>query len=704
MSSIKQIIESRFSIVWVFFLLIGLLIIGRIFYLQNFQHDLWMGKAKNNTLRSMKIEPNRGDICASDGSVLVSSVPYYSLYVDFCAQGLKTSVFKAKVDSLSLCLSRLFKDKTANQYRSILVDQKKKKNKYFLLKRNVNYSQLKKVEKFPIFRNGRNKGGLIVDQTNKRIKPLGSLASRTIGNFNNDGHKVGLEGSFDSLLAGVAGFEVRQKMANGFWRPISSSDKIESKDGYDIVSTIDVNLQDVAEKALYNQLKKHDAQKGTVVLMEVKTGDVKAIVNLERTNENEYRETYNFAVGFSSEPGSTFKLASLMVALDDNKISLEDSIDTGKGVAYYYGVPLKDSHEGGYGVISVKQIFELSSNVGVSKIIVDHYGDNPKKFVNRIVDMGLNSKLDLDIKGEGAPVIHYPEDKEWSGLSLPWMSIGYSIQLTPLQILTFYNAVANDGVAIKPRFVKQAVYHGNVISSYKTQVLNPSICSRETIVKVKQMLEGVVQEGTATNLKNVNFKIAGKTGTSQISKGLSGYSSGGKTYQASFVGYFPAEKPKYSCIVVVYEPKNGSYYGNIVAGPVFEEIANKVYSSTIDFHTPITKKNVSAKSEDIPYSKNGNRVELCSVFSQLGYNFNNNIKSDWVFTSSKDSSIKINTIKMISGLMPNVSRMGIKDAVYCLENLGLKVKYEGRGSIKSQSIAAGLRINKGDVVILKMSY
>jgi len=702
--SIKQKIESRFSVIWVIFIIIGLLIVVKMLYLQNFEREKWMAKAKTNAIKNMEIEPNRGDICAADGRVLVSSVPYYSLFIDFEANGLLKHVFNSKVDSLSLCLSKLFKDRSSSQYRAILKKEKQKGNRYFLLKRNVSYAQLKKVEEFPIFRRGRNKGGLIVVQKNKRIKPHGTLASRTIGNYNSVGNKVGLEGAFDTLLTGVAGFEIRQRMASGYWRPLNTSDRVEAKDGCDIITTIDINIQDVAEKALHDQLKKHNAEKGTVVLMEVNTGDIKAIVNLERTDDNDYVESYNFAIGYSTEPGSTFKLASLMVALDDNVVSLEDSIDTGNGVAYYYGIPLKDSHHGGYGVISVKEIFEKSSNVGVSKIIVDNYGKNPKKFVNRIVEMGLSSKLNIDIKGEGVPVIRYPEDKEWSGISLPWMSIGYSIQLTPLQILAFYNAVANNGVKVKPRFVKSAIYHGNVVAIYKPEVLNSSICSKETLEKIKIMLEGVVQKGTATNLKNANFKIAGKTGTSQISKGSEGYSAGGKTYQASFAGYFPADNPKYSCIVVVYNPQDGGYYGNVVAGPVFEEIANKVYSSTIDFHSPLTENSV-IKRADIPYSKNGYKDELSCVFEKLGLQIDSKVNSsEWVTTSSGDSCVKFNKRIIYDKLMPNVLQMGLKDAVFCLENLGLKVVFQGRGAIKSQSIAPGTRIKAGDKVVLNMSY
>ncbi len=438
------------------------------------------------------------------------------------------------------------------------------------------------MQALPIFKEGRYKGGMIAEVESKRELPHESLASRTIGNLNKgaSGNVVGLEGAYDTELTGVNGSILKQRLTGGAWMPVHDENYIEPRDGNDIITTIDIELQDVAESALFSQLSRHGAHHGTAILMEVKTGDIKAISNLRIEDDGDYHESYNYAVGESTEPGSTFKLPAFMVALEDGVISLEDSISTGDGTVRYYDKTIRDSHRGGYGTITARTVFENSSNVGTAMIINENYKGRPGDFVDRLYSMGLNDKVGIEIKGEGSPLIRYPGDKYWSGISLPMMSHGYEVQQTPLQILTFYNAVANDGRMMKPRLVKEIRYHGQQVEEFSPRVLKSSICSKATIEKAHELLEGVVERGTATNLRNDTYKIAGKTGTAQIANDKYGYKQDGRvSYQASFVGYFPADNPVYSCIVVVNAPTNSIYYGNLVAGPVFKEIADKVYSS-----------------------------------------------------------------------------------------------------------------------------
>jgi len=580
----RKEIVIRLSIVYIAVLLFALVIVGKVVFLIVIEHDKW---SSNNviTQREIRVEPDRGDIRSEDGRILATSVPYYEIRMDLKCAGLTNAVFNSKVDSLSLCLSRLFGDKTPAQYRRMLVSGRYKGVRYQLIRRKVDYLQLKKLEKFPIFRLGKYKGGLIVLQENVRIQPFVNLANRTIGYENKGGTMVGIEGAYNNELKGVEGIRMAQKIAGNYWMPIDDENSVEPQNGKDVVTTIDVNVQDVAQHALLQQLQKHAASHGCAILMEVATGDVKAIVNLKKDNSGFYTEQYNFAIAERTEPGSTFKLASLMVALEDGYINLDDTVDTGNGVVYYYDHPVRDTREGGYGKLSVQQVFEVSSNVGVSKIITQYYAKNEERFVNRLKRMSLTEPLGVEIKGERAPYFKYPGDTLWSGISLPQMSYGYEVEQTPLQILTFYNAVANKGKMMKPRFVKGIADHGKIIKEFDPEVINPSICSRSTIQKAKKMLEGVVENGTAQNLKNTNYKIAGKTGTAQIANQKYGYKYQSHiSYQASFVGYFPADKPKYSCIVVVNAPSSGVYYGNLVAGQVFKEIADKVYSTSIDLH------------------------------------------------------------------------------------------------------------------------
>lgn len=695
--------------VYIFTIVIGVLIFSRIIYLQFIDDQQWEQKAYDLTEKTLIIEPNRGDICAIDGRLLSTSVPFYEIRMDLKASGITKESFNNNIDSLAYCLHNLFNDKSANEYKVELVNARKRGSRYHLIKRKVSYSQLKKLKTFPLFRLGQNKGGIICIQNDRREKPFIELASRTIGflyeseNGKKDG-KVGIESAFNHDLRGVQGIRLMQRLSGNVWMPINSENEVEPKDGNDVFTTIDVNFQDVAETALLKQLNIHGAQYGTVVLMEVETGEIRAIANLAKDSSGVYRETYNYAIGASTEPGSTFKLASLMVALEDGYVNLNDSIETGDGTIKYYDLTLKDSHHGGYGKISVKDVFAFSSNVGISKIITKSYNSNPQRFIDRLSRMNFMDYLNIEIKGEGRPYIKYPTDSNWYGTTLPWMSVGYELKLTPLHILTFYNAVANNGKMVKPMFVKEIKYHGKTIKHFEPEVINSSICSYETIKKAKEALESVVEYGTARNLKNENFKIAGKTGTAQIANLKHGYKSNSKvTYQASFVGYFPADNPKYSCIVVVNSPSNSVYYGNLVAGPVFKEIADKVYATSLEIHPNYGEENNKLIASN-PAIKSGYLKDLDALLKELNIkNFKKETSSDWIVVNHYDSIIKIQNRIISDKHIPNVKGMGLKDALFILENAGLKVRVKGKGKVEKQIPDVSSPFRRNDEVTIELS-
>jgi cell division protein FtsI (penicillin-binding protein 3) len=706
---LKKDILWRVGVVYVFMLLLAVLIVSKIFYLQVFEGKELEKKSRELNIKNVMVESNRGDIYSTNGRLLASSVPYYEIRLDTRSTGCKLSkqAYYKKLDTLAERLSELFHDKSPETYRKELYRARKNGERFYLVKKRVNYNQLKRLKTFPIFERGRYKGGFIVIQKNIRIQPHDNLASRTIGYTTpwKGDNVVGIEGAYDTYLRGTKGVKRMRRVQGGVWIPVSNENEIEPKTGKDIVSTIDVNIQDVAESALKQQLKKHNADHGTAVLMEVETGEIKAIANLGKTKKDKYKEIYNYAVGESREPGSTFKLASIMALLEDNYVDLEDTVDTEDGKVYYYDKPLTDTKPGGYGKITIRKAFEYSSNVGISKTITKHYRNRETQFVDRLYSMNLNDKLNLEIKGEGEPRIKYPGDKYWSGITLPMMSIGYEVRLTPLQVLTFYNAVANDGKMVKPRFVKEIREHGETIKKFNKEIINPAICSKPTIKKAQELLKGVVENGTAKNLRDANFEIAGKTGTAQIANKKYGYTKKSKiSYQASFVGYFPADDPKYSCIVVVNSPSDQVYYGNVVAGPVFKEIADKVYATSFSMHDGLKLVQNQNKIK-IPYTKHSNRKELKNVLKRLNIEAKEkNVDSDWVVTRKKDSLIDLANRYIEPGIMPNVTGMGVKDAIYILEKMGLNVKIKGRGSIREQSIKAGEPVEEGDMVILKMTF
>ncbi|HBI80385.1 MAG TPA: peptidoglycan glycosyltransferase [Bacteroidales bacterium] len=702
--SIKKTILVRIAVIYIFLLLLGIGIVFKIIYIQVVDGHELREKAKRITYRDILVEANRGDILAADGRVLATSVPYFDLRMDLLAAGLTDSIFKANIDSLAICLSRFFGDRSWYSYRSELTNARKyaKNRRYYpIAPRKVNYLELQEISKFPLLRLGGNKGGFIAEQVNRRILPHSSMAARTLGIVNSEGGVVGLEKAFDEELKGKNGLRVHARIPGNTWVEVRSMNKVEPEDGVDILTTLDVQLQDVAEAALRKHLEGHGAGHGCAIVMEVATGDIKAIANLRRNEDGLYDEVYNYAVGESSEPGSTMKTATLIALLEEGSINLTDTVNTGNGKLMLYDHLISDSRENGHGKITVKEVFEVSSNVGVIKLVQKVFKGKEKEFVKKLYELNLNQPTGIEIPGEVKPQIRFPGEKGWSGISMPMMSIGYEVRLTPLQILTFYNAIANNGRMVKPRLVKAFLKHGQVVESFPPQVIQPSICSRSTLNKVHQVLEGVVENGTATNIRNPRYKIAGKTGTAQIAKGQKGYKTGGIIrYQASFVGYFPADDPKYSCIVMVNSPSNSVYYGNIVAGPIFKEISDKIYATSPEWFTEINDDEL----KHLPQAKAGQAAKLEYVLSQLDVPFETNgNKPNWINVHRDSTKLLGIPMAIPTKKVPNVVGMGLSDAIYLLEKYGLRVVAKGRGTVRSQSVQPGNPVAKGTTVYLEMS-
>lgn len=691
----------RVYVLYFLVLVFGLLIVGRALFIQITEGEELMAKAEEQEMRYFSIEATRGNILSDHGDLLVTTIPVFEIRVDIASPHITNEIFNANIDSLSLGLSKLFGDRSTYQYKQYLSKARQANNRYLLLKREIDFEQLQQLREFPIFRMGRYKGGLIVIPKNKREYPYGTLAKRTLGYVNlEEDLKVGLEGAYSGVLKGIEGKQLRRRIANGDWKPVRDENEVEPQNGKDIVSTIDVNLQDVAEDGLKRHLEEHGAFEGCVVLMEVATGEIKAIANLRYDSiAGKYVESYNLAIGSGIEPGSTFKLASMIVALETGKVNLNDTVDTGDGWIVYYGKTMKDVHKVRDGKITYRESFELSSNVGISKMIMELFEDDPAAYVDGLYKLSINNPLGVEIPGEGKPLIRHPNDEYWPKTRLPWMSIGYALRMTPLQVLTLYNAVANNGVMVKPKFIREIRYAGQKLEKFETEIINPSICSQQTIDTVQSLLEGVVMRGTAQVLKNPHYSIAGKTGTAKISAGRRGYIN--PDYNASFVGYFPADEPMFSCIVVVNKPRNKSIYGGTVAAPVFREIANKIYASK----TGLGEKNILARNTEIqPVRLRGLSGPMEDILKSLDFQYDSASNGkEWLSVESSNSHYNSTGIMIDKLRIPDVKGLTARDASYLLQKLGLKVRIEGHGWVKKQSLQPGKYLKKGETITLYMS-
>jgi cell division protein FtsI (penicillin-binding protein 3) len=708
----KKDILSRTYLVYIFLCVFALAIFSKMCIIQFKEGDEWKAKAEAFNTQVHEIEALRGNIFDINGNLLATSLPYYEVAVDINAPSIDQKLFESKVDSLGLMLADLFNDKSSKQYIKILRNARKSGDRYVVLKRNVPYKDLQILKTFPIFKKGK-RGGLVTLQTNKRERPFKMLAARTIGMSREGVKPVGLEGAYDSILMGISGQRLMQKIAGGVWRPINDENEVEPKDGSDLYTTLDINIQDVAENALLKTLTKNNASYGCAILMEVKTGEIKAIANLTRNGKDSssynYSENLNYAVGYATEPGSTFKLASYLAVMDEFGVNLEETIKVGNGEVTYYNKTIKDSHTPESPVLTVQRAFETSSNSAIAILIQKYYSKNPQQYVNKLKSFHLNEKLGLSIPGEANPLIKDTKSKDWSGITLPQMSYGYESLITPLQTLTLYNAIANDGKMVRPRFEKEIQRNGKTVKTYSTEIIAEQIVKPSTLRKAKQMLEGVVQNGTGKGLNITAFKVGGKTGTAQIAKaGKKGYGvAGNRDYQASFVGYFPADKPLYTCIVIINSPSNGIYYGGLVAGPVFKEIAEKVYSSSVDFIDPINNRQniltkipttVKTQNDEMMLASKALKIQTKSSVSENGYVSRNQNDS----TSISLQSVNLES-QLRKGIVPNLNGLSAKDALFLLENSGFHVKLYGIGSVKKQSIEAGQRYNKGDKITLILS-
>ena len=661
-------ISYRIYLVAFFLFIMAVAIAVKLTNIQWVEGDYYRKLAKERTVKNFVIPANKGNIYSADGSLLATSIPNYEIRFDAVAP--KTEVFEKNIKQLADSLGKLL-NKSSDTFERELRRARVNKSRYFLVARDLSYTEYIAIKSFPLFNLGAYKGGIIVEQETVREHPIGKIAERTIGYIGRDvnGHinPVGVEGAYSNYLNGKDGRILKQKIAKGQWKPISDVNQVEPQDGYDVISTIDVFIQDIAHHALLKQLEEYQADHGCVVVMETKTGYVKAISNLGRNEKTGmYSERLNYAVRESHEPGSTFKLVDLMALLEDKLVDTSAVFDSKGGEIKYFGKSVRDSHKGGYGKISLARGFEVSSNTVMVQAVYNNYKSNPTQFVNHINAYGLNRKLGIGFNGEGAPYIPQPSDRSWSKLSLPWMAYGYGVSVTPLQTLAYYNAVANNGEMVKPLFVSEIKEWNKTIKKYDKVVLNPKICSQETIHKLKAILENVVKRGTGSKLYSKDFSMAGKTGTAQVNYAKAGGAE--KYYASSFVGYFPADHPKYSCIVVVHKPNttNNNYYGADVAGPVFKRIAQKIFT---DSPTTNEIKNLNRKIQK----------------QESNYN------SYYAKAQKKIKSI------------PNVRGMAGMDAVALLENLGLKVKAIGIGKVKKQSLQAGENINKNATIILELS-
>ncbi len=674
--------------------------LGKAFYIQQVQGAYWRGMSDSLHQRIEEVEAERGTIYSEDGQMLSTSIPQFDVYIDFAAEGLREKSgkrFWGNLDSLSYYLSKLFKDKSEYAYKQLLQKGFKEKNRYYSLKKNISYRDYQELKTFPLVRLGRNKSGFITDNKSIRLNPYKMLAFRTIG-LARDSFKVGLEMSYDSLLKGRTGKRLVRSIAGGVSVPVDDY-QIEPESGKDIVTTLDVFIQEVTENALLKMMINNEAENGCALVMETKTGKIKAIANLGKKADGSYFEDFNYAIN-PSEPGSTFKLATMIALLEDKKVNLNNTVNLQGGAWQINGETVYDSEQHGRNDVTIKQAFELSSNVGMAKLAWANYSSTPSKFIQHLRNLQMDTLTGIDITGERKPVIYKPGSKFWSATTLPWMSFGYNLSITPLQTLMLYNAVANDGVMMKPYLLHAVQEEGVVVKEFKPTIKKEKICSNETLQQLKACLEGVCTAGTAQLLfKNSPYKVAGKTGTALVANGNRGY--GDKIYQSSFAGYFPADNPQYTIVVVIKnKPHAAVFYGGSVAGPVFKEISDRLYTTYV--RETNFKSVESTKADSSVYSYAGYKNDLVHVSSKLGLNYKDvsSIENEWASLAGTRNNFSVNGKRVDVSVMPTLKSMGLKDAIQLCESIGLKVQVKGKGKVVQQSILAGQKIAKGQVVAI----
>ncbi len=705
--NIKNEVLIRIYIVLALICIVAVIIFGKAIQISVVDGEKWRARGDSLYVKYLPVNAERGNILSEDGSLLATSLPFFEIRMDLKSTAMSDEVFQQNLDSLAVCLAtHVFTDFTVGGMRGYLEEKRKKGERYLLIKKNVSYTELERISKFPLFRLGRYKGGFIVKRQSKRERPFRMLARRTIGYVREGAKPVGLEGYFDQILGGTAGKQLMQRVSHNTWIPINDLTEIEPENGNDIVSTIDVNLQDITHEALLRGLNYHQADHGTAILMEVKTGAIRAISNIGKV-KNGWSELYNYAIGSATEPGSTFKLAAMMALLEDGYIKLSDSINLEQGRADFFEEVMLDASYHRLDSTTVKRAFEISSNVGIAKLVQKHYGrnnphgekNNGSRFIQRLKDMNLHIPLGIEIEGEASPYIKdaYSEKDGWSGTTLPWMSIGYELTITPLQLLNFYNSVANNGVMMKPYLIDQIQNFGEVKEVFKPTIIKRKIASKNTIAQAQELLAAVVSDGTARSLKSSKYNFSGKTGTAQINY-RKFKPKANIRYQASFAGYFPSENPMYSCIVVITDPKQNGIYGSEVALPVFREIADRCFATKIQLHEAI---NLTPKpkltNNKLPVGTVGKVEDLAQVMDQIDLTYYPFTKKEWGVLNARSDSLRIQSRTLSKNVVPNVNGMGLRDALFVLENRGLSVSINGYGKVVRQSIKPGTTI-KGQTI------
>ena len=708
-------ITSHYYLIATVITIIGIAVVAKAAYIMTVKQDYWMEVANQKKFDSLIVMPNRGNILSDDGELMASSLPDYKMYMDFKVGGeWKDSLWNEKVDSICMGLHEIFPSKTTEEFKRDLEEgHQKMSQNWAIWPKRVDYNTFQRVKALPIFNLPKLRGGFHYEENSARRRPFGTLAYRTVGDMYGakDSARFGLELSYDSILRGKEGITHKRKVMNQYLNFID----VPPTDGYDIETTINVQMQDIAEKAVEEELKLINGEVGVAIVMEVATGDVKAIVNLEKCGDGLYRERRNHAVADLLEPGSVFKTASMMVALDDGLVDTSRLVNTGNGQLTMYGAQMNDHNRasGGYGTITFSRALQVSSNIGISRIIDDLYKKEPEKYVDGLYRIGIATDLGVPITGAAAPVVRRPKRNShgqftnWSRTTLPWMSIGYESQIPPLSTLTFYNAIANNGKMMKPRFVKRVLSEGEVKTEYKPVVLKQQICKPSTLSKIQDILCKVVTQGTGKKAKSESFAVAGKTGTAQISKGRGGYKSGAVRYLVSFVGYFPADAPRYSCIVCLQ--KTGlPASGGTMSGWVFHNISEGIMAHNLNMDASSACDTINDRH---PVVLNGNLESADYVLSRLGFDSRrqwtnpNSYAPFWGKAGWKSGQYMLQqTEQEAKGTVPNVVGMGARDAVYLLERQGLKTSVIGRGKVVLQSLAPGDKVTKGTLCTIKLQY
>ncbi len=689
--------------------ILGVVVLGRAFYIQRVEGSHWKELGKKDHLKYIPVDAERGTIYSEDGNMLSTSVPIFDVFIDFGAEGLHEKNgerFKKHIDSLSMKLADLFKDKTAAAYKKELQTGYKEEYGYYAFKKKISFTEYKALRNFPLVRLGRNKSGFIINSRDKRINPYVLLANRTIGLSRDDSTKnVGLERTYDSLLKGSKGQRLMRYVA-GAYLPVEGAE-VEPENGKDIITTLDTYMQDVTEGALMKMVAGNNSLHGTAIVMETATGKIKAIANLGKQTDGSYAEDLNYGIGKRTEPGSIFKLATTLSLLEDGYVTTNSIVDCEGGVKNFYGLRIKDSHLG-YGALTVKDAFARSSNVAFAKLADQYYHNQPNKFLNHLHKFRLDMVTGVDITASsGHPIIKKSTNKSWAATTIPFMAHGYEELVTPLHMLMLYNAVANNGKMMRPYLVNEIQEYGITVRKIEPQVLEEKIVSDKTLAQIKECLLEVVESahGTARKIKDSTYKIAGKTGTAVTALDNKGYNKGNKIYQASFIGYFPAEAPKYTIAVVIQNSRESKFvYGADVSGIVFKEISDKIYGRFVG----ATKFATPAFPDSTAYSFYGVKNELNTVLNFLNLRYVDSAQAGTLRRANMKNNFTslhtpLNSSASSGSVTPNVVGMGLKDAVYLLENKGLKVAASGRGKVMNQSLTAGTVFRKGQIISLALN-